>query len=119
MRTVKGEYVVDYYDNGEILSKSYLLNGELHRENGYAFKGYYNNGNILSESYLLNGKLHRENGIAFKSWWSNGNINTEQYYINGKLLTKEEFDNRNNSCNAEGKIVEIDGKKYELKEVEL
>ena len=48
--------------------------------------------------------------------WVNG---TKDWYLNGKLLTEQEFNdemnNRNNSC--EGKVVEIDGKKYKLKEV--
>ena len=88
MKTVKGEYIVNYYDNG----------------------------NIRNEQYRLNGKLHRENGIAYKSYYESGNIWRKEYFLNGKYLTKEEFDNRNN-CNVEGKVVEIDGKKYELKEV--
>ena len=87
MRTVKQEYIIDYYDNG----------------------------NISREEYLLNGESHRENGIAFKIWFENGNILEEGYYINGKRLTKEEFNNRNKTCN--GKIIEIDGKKYKLKEI--
>ena len=91
MRTVKGEYIVTYYSNGK----------------------------IRNEEYFLNGELHRENGIAFKSWFENGNIWSEQYYIKGKELTKKQFDNRNNSysCNPEGKIVEIDGKKYKLSKI--
>jgi len=115
MRTVKGEYIVEYYDNGNICREEYWLNGKLHRENGIAYKSWFDNGNICREEYFSNGKLHRENGIAFKGWFENGNICSEEYYINGKFLTKEQFDNRNNSCN--NKIVEIDGKKYKLKEI--
>ena len=92
MRTVKQEYIEEYYDNG----------------------------NKKCEKYKLNGKLHRENGIAYKSWYENGNIWIEQYWLNGKYLTKEKFDNRNNSScsvSVSGKIVEIDGKKYKLNEV--
>ena len=34
---------------------------------------------------------------------------------NGEELTEEEFNNRNSSC--EGKVVEVDGKKYKLTSV--
>jgi len=115
MRTVKGEYIVEYYDNGNIRNEQYRLNGELHNKNGIALKSWHENGNICREEYRLNGKLHNPNGIAYKSWFENGNIWAEEYYINGKKLSKEQFDNRNNSCN--NKIVEIDGKKYKLKEI--
>jgi len=122
MRTVKQEYIVKYYDNGNICSESYRLNGELHNPNGIAYRTWYKNGNIYIEEYWLNGKLHNPNGIAYKSWYENGNIWIEQYWLNGKYLTKEKFDNRNNSScsvsvSVSGKIVEIDGKKYKLNEV--
>jgi len=116
MRTVKQEYIEEYYDNGNKKCEKYKLNGKLHRENGIAYKSWYENGNIWIEQYWLNGKLHRENGIAYKSWYENGNKFTEEYYLNGKYLTKEQFDNRNNSS-CSGKIVEIDGKKYKLNEI--
>jgi hypothetical protein len=59
------------------------------------------------------GLLHREDGPALE--WSNG---TKIWSLNGKMLTEEEHRkqvNKHASCN--GKIVEIDGKKYELKEI--
>jgi len=119
MRTVKGEYIVTYYSNGKIRNEEYFLNGELHRENGIAFKSWYSNGNKCNEQYFLNGELHREHGIAVKSWYDNGNICVKQYFLNGEILTKEQFENRNNSCSVSvsGKIVEIDGKRYKLKEI--
>jgi len=58
-----------------------------------------------------------DSGIRSGAWHDNGNINTEEYCLSGKLLTKEEFNNRNDPCNVSGKVVEIDGKKYKLKEV--
>jgi hypothetical protein len=44
--------------------------------------------------------------------WANG---TKEWWINGKHLTEAEFNARTKSCN--GKVVEIDGKKYKLQEV--
>ena len=113
MRTVKSEY---YYENGNKYIEEYRLNGELHNPNGIAYKNWYRNGNICTEAYILNDKYHRENGIALKRWYSNGNKWSESYWINGKYLTKEEFENRNNSS-CSGKVVEIDGKKYKLNEI--
>ena len=91
--------------------KAWYLNGNLHREDGPAIE--YANGSKL---WYLNGQKHREDGPAcecadgYKSW-----------YLNGNPLTESEFNNRKNAkspkntCN--GKIVVIDGKSYELKEI--
>jgi len=62
-----------------------------------------------TKEWRLNGKRHREDGPAierasYKEWW-----------LNDKQLTEEEFNTRNETC--EGKVVEIDGKRYELKEI--
>jgi hypothetical protein len=76
-----------------------------HREDGPAVEG--ENGTKL---WCINGKRHRTDGPAVeyadgsKSWW-----------VNGKRLSEEKFNARKNSCN--GKIVEIDGKKYKLTEL--
>jgi hypothetical protein len=65
--------------------------------------------------WRLNDKLHREDGPAIeyvngdKAWW----LNDDEY-------TKSEFKKemaRRNKPSCEGKVVEIDGKKYTLKEV--
>jgi hypothetical protein len=61
--------------------------------------------------WYLNDKRHREDGPAVE--YASG---TKSWYINGKELTEAEFNARTKSCN--GKVVEIDGKKYKLQEVE-
>jgi len=69
----------------------------------------YNNG---TTKWYLNDKLHREDGPAvecadgYKAW-----------YLNGKKLTEAEHRAATSKSPCEGKIVEIDGKKYQLKEV--
>jgi hypothetical protein len=116
------------YTNG---NKSWYLNGQLHREDGPAIE--CTNGDKV---WYLNGKLHREGGPAiewnngYKEWWLNGKRHradgpavtyadgTKAWWLNGKYYTEEQFNkqvNKHTSCN--GKIVEIDGKKYELKEI--
>ena len=116
------EYTVRVYDDG---SKIWCLNGKFHREDGPAVE--FANGR---KEWYKNGKCHREDGPAIeyadgtKKWWINGKRHREDgpaveypdgsklWYINGKQLTEEEFNNRNKSC--DGKIVEIEGKRYKL-----
>lgn len=82
----------------------------LHRENGPA--GLHVNG---GKDWYKNGKRHREDGPAFeyfncKEWWFNG--------IKIPCFTQEEFLKKikpQSSC--DGKVVEIDGKKYKLTEM--
>lgn len=69
-----------------------------------------------TQEWFLNNKLHREDGPAYsnfyggaKEWWLNGIQYTES------LWEKKLTEMKNASCN--GKIVEIDGKKYKLTEV--
>ena len=85
--------------------KIWYLNNKLHREDGPAIEGYDG-----YKAWYLNGKRHREDGPAAE--WPDG---SKEWYLNGTMLTEAEFMKRTNSCN--GKIVEIDGKKYKLTEV--
>ena len=83
--------------------KAYYQNDKLHRTDGPAVE-HANGG----KQYWQNGKCHRDDGpaVEFASGY-------KEYYLNGKKLTKAEFLARNvPSC--EGKMVEIDGKKYKL-----
>jgi hypothetical protein len=86
-------------------TKCWYLNEKCHREGGPAAE--------LSDGtkyWYLNGKLHREDGPAIE--YSDGD---KFWYLNGERLTKQDFLARTNSC--DGKVVEIDGKKYQLEEV--
>jgi hypothetical protein len=76
-----------------------------HREDGPACE--YANG---SKFWFICGELHQEDGPAVE--YGDG---TKEWYIDGKELSEEKFNARKNSCN--GKIVEIDGKKYKLTEL--
>jgi hypothetical protein len=98
------EYTVKVNTNG---TKSWYLNGKRHREDGPAIE--WPNGD---KSWWLNGNLHREDGPAFE--WSSGH---KEWYLNDKKLTEQEHKAATSKPNCEGKIVEIDGKKYELKGV--
>ncbi|MDE1834861.1 MAG: hypothetical protein KGH64_06010, partial [Candidatus Micrarchaeota archaeon] len=80
-----------------------LPNGKRHRTDGPAIE--YADGDKF---WYLNGQCHRTDGPAieraygYKAWW-----------LNGQQVTEAEV--MKNSCN--GKIVEIEGKKYKLEEV--
>ena len=60
----------------------------------------------------LNDKLHREDGPAIemangdKAWW-----------LNGEQVTEEEHKKRTSKAPCQGKVVEIDGRKYKLVEL--
>ena len=101
------EYTVKVYSNGD---KYWYLNDELHREDGPAIED-----SDGDKSWYLNGKLHREDGPAiedpygYKAWYLNGKKLTEQQH---KAASKVRSITSKHTC--EGKIVEIDGKKYKL-----
>jgi hypothetical protein len=122
------EYTVKIYDNG---TKYWFLNGKFHREDGPACE--YAGG---SRVWYLNNKLHREDGPACeyadgtKIWYLNDQRHredgpaieyadgTKEWYLNGVPLTEEEFNKKmKKPCKIDGKVVEIDGKKYKLTEI--
>jgi endo-1,4-beta-mannosidase len=122
------EYTVKVYSNG---TKSWYLNGKRHREDGPAVEG-----SDGSKCWYLNDKLHREDGPAvewsngYKCWYLNDKLHREDgpavehpngvkgWHLDGKELTEQEHKAATSKPTCEGKIVEIDGKKYELKGVQ-
>ena len=64
------------------------------------------------KEWLLDDKLHREDGPAVEC--SDG---TKEFWLNDFLITEEEHKKRTSKSTCAGKVVEIDGIKYELKEV--
>jgi antitoxin component YwqK of YwqJK toxin-antitoxin module len=120
-------YEVRVYPNGD---KHWYYNNLLHREDRPAIEHV----DVGYKAWYKNGKKHRIDGPAeeyangYKSWYQNGEHHredgpavehsdgTKQWYINGKSLTEADFNVRNQTCN--GRVVEIDGKKYKLTLVE-
>jgi hypothetical protein len=109
------------------------LNGNYHREDGPAYE--MANG---ANWWFLNGKLHRVDGPAMdcesgtKYWCLNGLLHREDgpavvyangetsWYLDDKYYTETAFKKemaKRNKPSCEGKVVEIDGKKYTLKAV--
>jgi len=98
------EYTVKFLADG---SKSWWLNGKRHREDGPAVE--YADG---TKFWCLNGKRHREDGPAVE--YAKG---TKFWYLNGDLVLERQHKKLTSKATCEGKVVEIDGIKYELKEV--
>ena len=97
-------YKVTVDDYGTI---RWYLKNKLHREDGPAVE--WANGN---KYWYLNDQCHREDGPAIEC--ADG---TKYWYLNDQELNEAEFNARTKQPSCEGKVVEIDGKKYKLQEV--
>ncbi len=99
------EYTVRVYIDG---TKEWWLNGNLHREDGPAIE--WADGSKL---WYLNGNRHREDGPAIEH--AGG---TRAWFLNNKNYSeaewKKEIAKIKNKNSCDGKIIEIDGKKYKL-----
>jgi hypothetical protein len=122
------EYTVKVYAN---TAKEWYHNNTLHREDGPAIE--WANG---TKHWYLNGRLHREGGPAAeyangdKFWYLNGNLHREdgpaveyadgskEWWLNNKHYSEAQFNaemaKRKQLASCEGKVVEIEGKKYKL-----
>ena len=89
------------YANG---SKVWYLNGKRHRVDGPAAE--YADGDKV---WYLNDNLHRVDGPAIE--YADGE---KRWYINGEVLSEAEFNERTKPDPCEGKLIEIEGKKYKL-----
>lgn len=92
---------------------------ELHREKGPAYTKYCESGKIKQQEWYLNNLLHNENGPAVIKYNVYEKVNEQEWFLYGQGYTEEEYRNTKNKLNnsCDGKIVEIDGKKYKLTEV--
>ena len=90
-------------------TKRWYLNGKRHREDGPAV--IYANGDKF---WYLNGKCHREDGPAVIA------SDAKYWYLNGKRITEAEHKRRTQAKqdDCSDKIVEIDGKQYQLTAVD-
>jgi len=122
------EYTVRVFNN----RTEWRLDGKLHSENDLPAREWSTNGD---KEWWLNGKLHRENNLpavilvnGYKAWFLNGKRHrtngaaieyvdgTKRWYIEGVKYSEEAYNKKmnlnQNSC--DGKMVEVDGKKYKL-----
>lgn len=88
--------------------KHWYLNGKCHRVDGPAVECA--NG---TKYWYFNGKLHRFDGPAIE-YVGGGKI----WYLNGESLTEAEFNARKTMpLPCEGMVIEVEGRKYQLKEI--
>ena len=103
--------------HGVLVCEEYMLDSKPHNPNGPALKiwtrtsdgAYY----LASEVYMYRGRFHNAvdpNAAAIIKRNPQGMITDEEHWIGGKRVAVS-----HESCN--NKIVEIDGKKYQLKEI--
>lgn len=103
------EYTVKVFNDG---TRYWYKDGKLHREDGPAVES-----NDGTKRWYKDGKIHREDGPAIEI--ASG---PKYWYLNDKCFTKASFDIRiakltkekEKSASCDGKIVEIEGKKYVL-----
>lgn len=81
---INGPAYIQYYDNGNLKTKQYFINGRLHREDGPAVIEYYPDGKLYYKAYYNNSSFHNEKGPAIIEL-VNG-IYNKSFYIHGKYI---------------------------------
>lgn len=73
-------YTITYHRNGNKRSEEWLLNNQLHKDDGGpAFIFYYENGKKEFEEYMVLGKHHREGGKPYIIWYNDdGSVAREE-----------------------------------------
>jgi len=73
------------WNNGNLQSIEYRLNGKLHNPNGPALRKFFEDEEIKVIEYRLNGKSHNLNGPAYEEYYENGNLRFRHHYLKGRL----------------------------------
>lgn len=69
--------------------------------------------------YNSKGDFHNPIGPAYVVFYKNGDVKRKSFWINGKLLSEKGFNNLQNAKDFyNGEIIEIKGKRYQLKLIE-
>ena len=79
-------------EDGAVFTETYLLDGELHREDGpAATMRRTRDGGIAWETWYRHGVLHRENGPAAIYYnLDTGRVEEIYYFLDGKLQRKDD-----------------------------
>jgi len=96
------KYIVEVYENRVVWNNE---KGEVHRLGDLPAVEWTNGTKI----WYLNDNLHRVDGPAIE--YADGD---KFWYLNGENLTEDEFNERTKPDPCEGKLIEIEGKKYKL-----
>jgi antitoxin component YwqK of YwqJK toxin-antitoxin module len=107
--------VQEFWENGRLMREWFTTSyGRQHNDAGPAFREWHENGQLVYESYWLNGNRHNAAGPAVRRWHENGQLAVEEYWLNGMKLTKAEWEARVKPAPCDGKVVEIEGRRYKL-----
>ena len=104
----------EWHEDGQLEHESYWLNGNRHNAAGPAYREWHENGQLEYEGYWLNGNRHNAAGPAIRSWLANGQLEREAYWLNDRQLPKAEWEAAVNPAPCDGKVVEIEGRRYKL-----
>jgi len=97
---------IEYADG----DKFWYVNGQLHREGGLHTIEFADGG----KAWYVNDQLHREGGLPAVELANGGKV----WYVNGHHVTEEQAKAMfSKPATCDGKVVEIDGKKFKLMEV--
>jgi antitoxin component YwqK of YwqJK toxin-antitoxin module len=77
------EIQYEYYKNGTISRKKWIVNNKFHRLDGPAYIYYYQNGSIEYKSWIVESELHRLDGPAYISYHEDGSRRYEHWFVNG------------------------------------
>ena len=113
--------------------KEWFVGGNLHRIDGPAIEDKDG-----SKQWFVDNKRHRINGPAieasdgYKAWWLNGKLHridgpaieraddSKEWWVDGEYTSQVDFEAKVKTLAADpcdGKVVEIDGKKYRLSSI--
>jgi antitoxin component YwqK of YwqJK toxin-antitoxin module len=78
---------------------------------------FYENGQLRSRVFRVNNNLHREDGPAYEVFHKNGKLKNREFWVNGKRLSKAEIQKKcDPTTSLDGKVAIIKGKEYILVE---
>ena len=103
-----------WHENGQLAREEFYLNNKLHNEHCPAVRRWHENGQLWREVYWFNGNPHNESGPAYRRWDENGQLVCEEYWLDWHILPKAEWEAKVKPASCDGKVVEIEGRKYKL-----
>jgi hypothetical protein len=83
-RTAQVGSIVQIRDvEGRLVVEAWYVRGELHREDGPAWRKWDAEGRLVEEMWCVRGQRHREDGPAWQRWTAEGQLVEEDWRVNG------------------------------------
>ena len=93
-----GKYT-EYNSDGSINYIVYRKDAKMHREDGSAFT-VYNDEEIRSEAYYVNGTPSRASGPARIDYYDDGTVEKETFFVGGSKTKEVNFDENGNETST-------------------